>query len=311
MTGIVIVNYKTPELTIDFVRRELVKLKSPWRLVIVDSSGDESSARRIQNGTGAVRISLAASPPLAEATVYLISQSQNLGYARGNNLGAKFLAEHFPEIDYFLFSNNDIEIVDPDVVDRLCTVFDRPGVGAAAPHVDGPFGRQGPGWKRKSIWEETLIRLFYPVTWPLLRRIQNERNQPASSGFCYSTVGCFLLVSRKAFAACGGFDPATFLYAEEDILAERLLKCGYRYYYLEERRVIHRTGGVTMRFLTRSKSARLRLESQIYYYRTYRNASSIELVLYRFANRLFTEVTEVLVHRMKLLLLRLRSGQSR
>lgn len=38
MTGIVIVNYKTAELTVDFVGRELSKLPSPWRLVIVDAA---------------------------------------------------------------------------------------------------------------------------------------------------------------------------------------------------------------------------------------------------------------------------------
>lgn len=311
MTGIVIVNYKTAELTVDFVGRELSKLPSPWRLVIVDAAGDEESARRIQEGTGAIRITDPASPPERDAAVYLISSAENLGYARGNNLGAKFLADHFPEIDCFLFSNNDIEIIDADVVDRLRTVFARPDVGAAGPHVDGPFGRQGPGWKRKSIREETLLRLFYPLTWPLLRRIQNERNRPAPSGFCYSAVGCFFMASRKAFEACGGFDPATFLYGEEDILAERLLKCGYRYYYLGDRRVVHLVGGVTRHFLAPSKSDRFRLESQLYYYRTYRNASGMELALYRFANRLFTGVTEVTVHRLKLLLVRLRRGRGR
>lgn len=37
----------------------------------------------------------------------------------------------------------------------------------------------------------------------------------------------------------------------------------------------------------------------------------MELALYRFANRLFTGVTEVLVHRLKLLLVRLRRGRGR
>ena len=44
MTGIVIVNYKTAELTVDFVGRELSKLPSPWRLVIVDAAGPWSTA---------------------------------------------------------------------------------------------------------------------------------------------------------------------------------------------------------------------------------------------------------------------------
>ena len=305
MTGIVIINYKTATLTIDFIRNELKKLSSSYRLVIVDVAGDESTAQQIQVGTGAVRITNPGSPPTLDATVYLISSNENLGYARGNNLGAKFFSDHFPDIDSYLFSNNDIEIVDSDIIDRLQAALSLPNVGAVGPHVDGPFGRQGPGWKRRSIHEETMIRLFYPLTWPLLRKIHNERSRHAPSGFCYSTIGCFFMISRKAFEECGGFDPATFLYGEEDILAERLLQHGYRYYYLDNCRVVHYAGKVTQRFLSQSASDRFRLESQLYYFRTYRNASPLELFLYCFANQLFTCVTEVLVHNIKQLSIRI------
>ena len=302
MTGIIIINYKTVELTVNFIQKELRKLSSPCRIVIVDVAGDEKSAQQIQAATGAIRILNPVTPPEKEAKTYLISTAENLGYAKGNNLGAQFFSDHFPEIDSFLFSNSDIEIIDSDVVDRLHTTLSLPGVGAVGPHVDGPFGRQGPGWKRKSIHKETMIHLFYPLTWPWFHKVHNERNRPASNGFCYSTVGCFLMVSKKAFEECGGFDPATFLYGEEDILAERLLQHGYHYYFLEDCRVIHQVGGVTRHFLSLSKNDQLRLESQIYYFRTYRNASTLELWAYRVSNQLFTRITEVLTHNLKQLL---------
>lgn len=299
ITGIVIVNYKTPELTISYVKNELAKIPDPWRLVIVDVAGSEESVLQIKTGIGAVQVKDIEGSLKPEAPIYLISTAENIGFARGNNLGVRFLSKHFQNIDCFLFTNNDIKIIHSDVVDKLREALTLPGVGAVGPHVDGPFGRQGPAWKRKSINEEILLKLFYPLTWPLFRRIHNERIKPAASGFCYSAVGCFFMVSRKAFEACGGFDPVTFLYGEEDILAERLLKCNYHYYFLGDRRVIHEVGGVIRQFLAQSKSDQLRQESQIYYYKTYRHASKIQLVLYRFANLLFTRVTEIIVHKLK------------
>lgn len=48
----------------------------------------------------------------------MLGAKANLVYAKGNNLGANFLLRHF-DIDYFLFTNNDLRIVDVDVVEKL------------------------------------------------------------------------------------------------------------------------------------------------------------------------------------------------
>ena len=46
--------------------------------------------------------------------------------------------------------------------------------------MDGPFGRQEPGWKRKSIREETLPRAL-PSTDPAGPEADSERAEPAGS----------------------------------------------------------------------------------------------------------------------------------
>lgn len=306
MTGIVVVNYRTARQTVNFAESELSKLPSPFRMVVVDVGNDAESAELPEAGLNAVRITDPESSFVPDGNVFLISTAENLGYARGNNLGAKFLLDHFPDVSHLLFSNNDIEIIDPDVVDELASVFSlADDIGAAGPHVEGRFGRQGPAWERKSIRREILLKLFYPLTWPLFRRMHKAGKRPAPCRYCYSVIGCFFMVSRRAFELCGGFDPATFLYGEEDILAERLRRCGFRYYFLGNRRVAHREGEVTRKFLAASRSDRLRLESHVYYYRTYRESSEFELALYRFSNRLFSRFTEPLVCRTRQMLDRL------
>lgn len=47
---------------------------------------------------------------------------ENTGYARGNNAGVRFLLEHYKNIDYLLFSNDDIFFQNNDVVEQ-CVAF--------------------------------------------------------------------------------------------------------------------------------------------------------------------------------------------
>ena len=53
-----------------------------------------------------------------QGLVFAINANKNLGFARANNLGAKFLINTF-NVTQILFSNTDIEFGDDHVVDQL------------------------------------------------------------------------------------------------------------------------------------------------------------------------------------------------
>ncbi len=82
-----------------------------------------------------------------------------------------------------------------------------------------------------------------------------------------------------AFDAAGMFDGHTFLYCEEPILAERLAKENYRVYFCNKVQLIHEGGYTTGKPKQRiniKKTQRL-FESEMYYYKKYRNTSILRL----------------------------------
>ena len=107
MLGVVIVNYRSNALTSRFVREELPNIGIPHVVVIVDNGGTEESSKC-----------------LAEETGVPVIPCENLGFARGNNVGMAYLSERY-EIDYYLFTNNDIHFRSPDLVDEQVKKLER------------------------------------------------------------------------------------------------------------------------------------------------------------------------------------------
>ena len=49
----------------------------------------------------------------------MLHVEENLGYARGNNYGVRYIMAHFPEVNMFLFSNDDVRFIKGDVLGTL------------------------------------------------------------------------------------------------------------------------------------------------------------------------------------------------
>jgi GT2 family glycosyltransferase len=86
----------------------------------------------------------------------------------------------------------------------------------------------------------------------------------------------------RIFREVGGFDPNTFLYAEELIFAERLKFYGYRMYYTDVVEVVHDHGTTTRKFIPHKSSIYME-RSLRYYYKVYRNANSWSLIFLYFS----------------------------
>ena len=256
MVGIVVVNYRDYGRTERFIREEIARIRVPYRLVVVDNGGDPAQAEALRERTG------------CEVLV-----RENDGYAAGCNAGASSLCAH-PDVDVLLFANNDLHLVTDDVVDSLVDKLKEcPEIGVIGPEIVGPDGkRQSPEpyiglWKRY-VW-------MYLST-PFLSREAKRRifcldaAERATEGFCYRVMGSFFLCPRDAWEQVGGMDAHTFLYAEEPILSERMLRMGRKTYFLPSVTVIHEHGSTIKKHLDRKKAAWLQFRSNAYYYRTYK-----------------------------------------
>ena len=90
MLGIVTIDYKNPQMTIDFVCRELPKIDVSYICVIVINGCTEEELNIVQKGTGGI---VAGKKVDKKSNIYIVPSPDNLGFAKGNNLGVKFLEE--------------------------------------------------------------------------------------------------------------------------------------------------------------------------------------------------------------------------
>ena len=266
--GIVVVSYKSDDATVRFVREVLSKISLPAHIVIVDNGAtDEAFA------------SLSARLP--ETTVL---QAENLGYARGNNLGVQWLADHVSP-EYILFSNNDVEFASEAVVESLVRLADmHPEAAAFGPAVVGPGGDSQSPEPYMGLWKRYF--LMYAAT-PFLRPERKRKlfyldyGNHAEEGLHYRLSGSFFLVRTADFIAAGMFDPHTFLYAEECILSERLSGIGKGCFYFPAVKVIHRHGETVRRHYDGYRSSLMEFDSMAYYYQEYRGYSRWQILLVR------------------------------
>lgn len=284
MLGIVIVSYHSDQMTIDYVHRELKKIDVPWVCSIVNNAATLEQSRVISESVGAEIIGsdlLVARPEIG--SVYLVPSHENLGFAKGNNLGVEFLKKNF-NCEYILFSNNDIEIQSEQCLSTLIHVLEGyEEIGAIGPKIISLDGlEQLPHDGNASIYRQIGWHLF-----PFLRNKKNKLDRKTrSSGFTYWISGAFMVMRLKDFLDVGMFDPNTFLYGEEPILAERLKKKGKHMYYENRVSVLHYEGETIVRLNGRKKSEYMVMESNCYYFRNYLHYNSLLVWIYKWTFKL-------------------------
>lgn len=258
MIGVVVINYHSEEKTIEFVRTELAKIRSDYAVVIVDNGSTELSRDRLLEAFKG-----------ADQYVFVAPSDENLGFARGNNLGAEVARNQFSP-DVLLFANNDIRLVDLDTVDRMAAKLKSlDEAGALGPKVVGLDGRLQSPEPFISFWDRH-VALYWRNLLPFKSKpFWVEYSQTAEEGYHYRVSGSFFMVKAEDYFACGEMDPNTFLYSEEMILSERLRKIGKGVYYYPEVSVVHEHGATTRKYYDKVRIRELKYQSEKYYYKTY------------------------------------------
>lgn len=281
MLSIIIVNYKNESKTISFVNNELTKIRTPHITVVVNNEATPESDHKLCDGINAILIS---DPEFLdqESKSYVISNALNLGFAKANNLGARFSMKHF-KINYFLFTNNDIKITDDDIIEKLCEKLDsRDDIGMIGPMIKGPDNELQSPEPYKSLWKKYIWMYWAtPFMSTERKRIVFDLNysEKAKEGVHYMIMGSFFLVKATAFVDCGMMDPNTFLYAEEIILSERLSAIGKKAYYLPSVSVCHEHSQTISKFHTEKSQLLNRFRSDSYYYAKYKNVSLLSIFI--------------------------------
>ena len=268
MVGIIIVNYHSDDLTVRFIREELSKVSLPHRIVVVDNGADEADAS-----------ALAARIPEA-----VVLPAENRGFAAGNNLGVRWLVDHVRP-SHILLTNNDIHFRSERIVETLCeTAAARPDAGAVGPEIlDLELRRQGP-WRYRGLWDRFVwMYLSTPFLSPEAknRRFGLDYSEKARAGFHDVLSGSFLLVDTESFLKAGMFDEETFLYAEENILAERMKRIGKGFFFEPAVTVLHDHGKTIGRLHDSRSRDLMQFDSMALFYRKYHGSSWLSVRLAR------------------------------
>ena len=272
MLGIIVVIYKSHEQTLAYVSRQLPKIALEHRTVVVDLASDVAVSKELAEKIGAVWLEN-GEDDIPAAPLYVLHTPENLGYARGNNLGVKFLLGIDGTMDKMLFSNDDIEFLSDNVVDVLAERLDTmPDVGCIGPMVVDLKGKlQGPGYRRPEIGYTVRRNFGEPLLGAARYSLVDGRERVSEK--VYMVEGCFHLVRTENFLAAGMFDERTFLYWEERILSERLAKIGKSVYYEASVKILHYIGNTIKKQAPNLLLVKCELAGQRIYYCNYRNIS--------------------------------------
>lgn len=109
----VILNYKTYQESIACAESILSTQSYPdIQIVIVDNGSKNGSVEKLEEHFE------------RETRVHVVASEENLGFAKGNNLGIAYAREHFVP-DFVVAANSDIIFEQTDYCEKLVEVYDR------------------------------------------------------------------------------------------------------------------------------------------------------------------------------------------
>lgn len=174
--------------------------------------------------------------------VILIKSSENLGFARANNLGIKRASGA-----YLALVNSDV-IVHPNCLQQLAAVFDhQQDVGLAGPKILGRDGNlQLTCGLLPTVWNTIcefflLYRVFPNSSW--FAGFQMRSQKLVLNGMTETLSGCFLLARRAAVDKVGGLDEGFFFYAEDIDWCKRFWDAGWKLMFVPDAVATHFGGG--------------------------------------------------------------------
>ena len=235
--AVVIVTYKTAQLTIDGLRSVEQERSTPGlriRVVVVDNaSGDlPTIAQAVDVNEWASWVSLVAAP-------------RNGGFAYGNNLGIQH-AHAYAAPDYVYLLNPDAQ-VRPGAIGTLVRFLESHGdVGIAGSSFEDLDGSDWPiAFRFPGILSELDDGLTFGPVARLLRRWAVAQRMSKTAQPVDWICGASMLIRPEVFAAIGGMDENYFLYFEETDFCYRAKQAGFATWYVPESRVMHIRGQST------------------------------------------------------------------
>ena len=255
----VIVNYKTPDMTLQSAEAALREMQGiAGQIVIVDNDSGDGSFETIR-----AEIIRRGWP---EDRIEVIQSGHNGGFGAGNNAGIRhgFARRAY---DYVYILNSDA-FPDPGSIRILLDHLQAsPQTGLAGSYIHGPDGDPHlTAFRFPSIWGELEGAARVGAVSRMLEKHIVPLPIPAVTTRVDWLAGASMIIRREVLEAIGLFDEAFFLYFEETDLCLRAARAGWATDYVRASEVTH-IGSVSTGMKIWTRMPRYWFDSRLYYFR--------------------------------------------
>ncbi|HMR55166.1 MAG TPA: glycosyltransferase family 2 protein [Candidatus Doudnabacteria bacterium] len=231
------------ETTLDAVYAS--KVNFDYEVVIVDNASPDDSVEIIKTKY--------LSQPDIAAKTKLIMNPRNDGFGIGNNIGMKQASG-----DYILLLNTDTKLEPNNLQIMIDFIQTRLDVGAATCKLVMANGEIDKASRRA---EPDLVRSFFrlfgfqslfPKLFGGYNLLHQDPNKESEIDAC---SGAYMLMSRAAYQATGGFDERYFMYGEDLDLCREIREAGFKIWWYPKTSCIHYRGQSTKKTAQRTLRA--------------------------------------------------------
>lgn len=193
-----------------------------------------------------------------EKDIHIIISKENLGFARGNNLGFKYIKDNFnPE--FIVMLNNDVYLLSNEFSCQIIEEYNNSNFAVLGPKIflkdnnicNFPDKIQSNIYFKKKRIENIILYYFNKLNirclFSLYLKLKNVfvKKERINCDIWKEDVmlnGCCLIFSKEYINKFDGIDDRTFLYYEEQLLYLRLKKNNLKSIYNPKIEVFHNEG---------------------------------------------------------------------
>lgn len=228
MIAFVILHYRATEMTKTCVNR-IKALSCEKKIVVVDNASPNGSGEFLRREYA------------KDDEIHVILNPENSGFARGNNLGVRWVQDH-TKADFVVVLNNDVEIMQKNFGEKICEIYEKHPFDLLGPDIvsvfsgihQNPKSMQGCSLdsirKKRARVERTKKPIWLllssgeknsPIIWRRKqRKMRAKQNIDSSVPYEGSVLhgSCVIFSARYLKNHPEPFYPKTYMYYEMEIL---------------------------------------------------------------------------------------------
>lgn len=222
--SVVILNYNVRyflEQCIRSVQRATTAIES--EIIVIDNDSSDGSCAMVKK---------------MFPEILLIENNENVGFSKANNQ-----AVSKAKGEYICILNPDTAVAEDTFLSCFNYVDAHDDLGALGVYYMDGTGNFLPESKRNIPTPKTsLLKLFGKGGNYYANHIE-----PTGNGEVQVLAGAFMLLKKSVYDEVGGFDEDYFMYGEDIDLSYKIIKKGYRNYYLGTTSILHYKGESTQK----------------------------------------------------------------